>query len=224
MDAYWAKDIQELFRLERRHSFIKFVELLLAASGGIFEATRYARPCEVSRTTIANYLAVLEATFLVHIIRPYSTGKTAEIVAAPKVYGFDTGFVCEFRGWSTPRRDDMGLLWEHYVLNEIHARFPDLRVCYWRNKQGCEVDFVIARRRQSLVALECKWSADDFDPAGLKAFALRYPKAYMIVVAQNIQRGYSKRFGESTVKFTNLEGLEAVLHAGTKVSLDPQAR
>ena len=26
MDAYWAKDIQELFRLERRHSFLRFVE------------------------------------------------------------------------------------------------------------------------------------------------------------------------------------------------------
>ena len=35
MDAYWAKDIQELFRLERRHSFQKFAELLMAQSGGI---------------------------------------------------------------------------------------------------------------------------------------------------------------------------------------------
>ena len=42
MDAYWAKDIQELFRLERRASFQRFVELLLAQSGGIFEATKFA--------------------------------------------------------------------------------------------------------------------------------------------------------------------------------------
>ena len=42
LDAYWAKDIQELFRLERRHSFQRFVELLIAQSGGIFEATQYA--------------------------------------------------------------------------------------------------------------------------------------------------------------------------------------
>lgn len=60
MDAYWAKDIQELFRLERRASFQKFVELLVAQSGGIFEATRFAAPCEVTRTAISNYLKVLE--------------------------------------------------------------------------------------------------------------------------------------------------------------------
>jgi hypothetical protein len=33
IDAYWAKDIQELFRLERRDSFQKFTELILAQSG-----------------------------------------------------------------------------------------------------------------------------------------------------------------------------------------------
>jgi predicted AAA+ superfamily ATPase len=55
MDAFWAKDIQALFRLERRDSFLRFIELLLSNSGGIFEATSYARPCEVSRTTIGNY-------------------------------------------------------------------------------------------------------------------------------------------------------------------------
>ncbi|PYV04098.1 MAG: hypothetical protein DMG26_08305 [Acidobacteria bacterium] len=85
MDAYWAKDIQELFRLGRRDSFLKFTELVLAQSGGIFEATRFAGPCEVSRPTIVNYLRVLEAMFVAHVIRPFSTRRPTEIVAAPKV-------------------------------------------------------------------------------------------------------------------------------------------
>jgi predicted AAA+ superfamily ATPase len=85
MDAYWAKDVLELFRLERRASFQRFAELLFAESGAIFEATRFARPCEVSRQTITNYLAVLEATFVVHVLRPFSGGGTAEIVSAPRV-------------------------------------------------------------------------------------------------------------------------------------------
>jgi len=205
MDAYWAKDIQELFRLERRQSFLQFVELLLASSGGIFEATRYARPSEVSRTTIANYLSVLETTFVAHIVRPYSTGKTAEIVAAPKVYGFDTGFVCYFRGWHQPRRDDLGLLWEHYVLNELHARLQTRRINYWRDKQGHEVDFVLARRGELPLAIECKWSASDFDPGALKVFSARYPKAEVFVVAQDVGRSYTKRYDSLNVIFTSLE-------------------
>jgi hypothetical protein len=34
MDAYWAKEILELFRLERRDSFQKFAELLVFAGVG----------------------------------------------------------------------------------------------------------------------------------------------------------------------------------------------
>src|SRR3990172_2616618 len=81
MEAYWAKDIQELFRLERRHSFLKFAELLMIQSGGIFEANRFAGPCEVSRSTIANYLSILEATYVVHIVRPFSSHRPTEIVS-----------------------------------------------------------------------------------------------------------------------------------------------
>jgi len=82
VDSYWARDIQELFRLERRHSFQKFLELLLVQSGGIFEASSLAGPCEVSRTTIQDYLSALEATFVVTVVRPYHTSRPVEIVAA----------------------------------------------------------------------------------------------------------------------------------------------
>jgi predicted AAA+ superfamily ATPase len=67
--------------------------------------------------------SVLETTYVAHVVRPFSTRKSVEIVAAPKVYGFDTGFICYFRGWQQPRSDDLSVLWEHYVL-ERAARAP----------------------------------------------------------------------------------------------------
>ncbi len=211
MDAYWAKDIQELFRLERHHSFQKFMELLLANSGSIFEATRYARLCEVSRTTITNYLAVLETTFVSHIIRPFSTRRSTEIISAPKVYGFDTGFVCYYRGWYTLRREDMGILWEHFVLNELHAHLQSKRILYWRDKQGHEVDFILAERNQPPIAIECKWSLPNADHSGLKAFRKQYPIGESFVVVNHLDHSFSKQIGEGIVRFVNLQGLiEAV--------------
>ncbi|MBI5434759.1 MAG: ATP-binding protein [Planctomycetes bacterium] len=207
LDSYWAKDIQELFRIERRHSFLRFTELLLASSGGIFEATRFAGPCEVSRTTIASYLSVLEATSLAHVLRPYATSRTAEIVSAPKVYGFDTGFVCHVRGWDTLRTDDLGTLWEHFVLNELHARLQTHRVQYWRDKQGREVDFVLGRRGRPPIAIECKWSADQFEPAALLAFAARYPEATAFVVAHDVERAHRRTIGGVSMEFVGLAGL-----------------
>lgn len=207
MDAFWAKDIQELFRLERRSSFQRFLELVMAQSGGIFEATRFATPCEVSRSTIGNYLKVMEATFVAHVIRPFSTHRPTEIVAAPKVYGFDTGFVCYYRGWQELRPDDLGLLWEHFVLNEILAKLQSREIFYWRDKRGHEVDFILATRRSNPMALECKWSSRDFDATNIQAFRRQYPKGENVVVAHDVQRAFQHRYDQITVRFESLPAL-----------------
>lgn len=209
MDAYWAKDIQELFRLERRYSFQKFAELLIMQSGGIFEATRFARPCEVSRTTISNYLSVLESTYVIHVIRPFSTHRPTEIVSAPKVYAFDTGFVCYYRGWHELRQEDMGLLWEHFVLNEIHAHLQTRRISYWRDKRGHEIDFVLSpyKKPKHPIAIECKWSSTDFNAGNMKAFRRQYPAGSNYVVANDVDRSYTRTYNDVSVSFVNLPGL-----------------
>ena len=207
VEAFWARDIQELFRLERRSSFLKFVELLSVQSGGIFEASRFAAPCEVSRTSISNYLTVLEATFAVSVIRPFSTRKANEIVSAPRVYGFDTGFSCFFRGWHELRREDLGRLWEQYVLNEMQAHLQTRKINYWRSKQGHEVDFILVRQGKPQVAIECKWSADDFETRNLKAFRRRYPGGRNLVTAADVDRSFTRSFDYLEVKFVSLAGL-----------------
>jgi len=217
MDAFWAKDIQELFRLERRHAFQRFAELLMAQSGGIFEATRFARPCEVSRSTIANYLKVLEATFVVHLIRPFSSHRSTEIVSAPKVYAFDTGFACYYRGWHALRREDLGLLWEHFVLNELHARLQTREIRYWRDKRGHEIDLVVGGRGRAPAAVECKWAADEWDGANLRAFRSHYPLGENYVVAHDVERSYHRTCGPQSVRFLGLSELITRLHGSSAV-------
>ncbi len=207
LDAYWAKDIQELFRLERRYSFQKFAELLMTQSGGVFEATRFAAPCEVSRSTISNYLSVLEATYVVHVIRPFSSRRSTEIVSAPKVYGFDTGFICYHQGWTQLRQEDLGLLWEHYVLNEIMAHTQSRDIQYWRDKRGHEVDFILTPKRNRPIAVECKWSADSFSPRQLSSFRRQYPEGQNYVVSPDVDQPFSKVFNGMSVRFVNLNTL-----------------
>ncbi len=211
MDAYWAKDIQELFRLERRHSFQRFAELLFIQSGSMFEATRFARDCEVSRTTIVNYLAVLEATFVAHVLKPFSARRTTEIVAAPKVYAFDTGFVCHYRGWNALRNDDLGVLWEHFVLNELHARLQTREIRYWRDKRQHEIDFVFQRRGKPPAAIECKWSAGELDARNLVAFRQVHPRGDNFVVARDVRRPYRRSVAGVDIQFLGLDDLIARL-------------
>jgi len=214
LDSYWAKDIQTLFRLEKRYSFQKFAELLFTQSGSIFETTRFTSPCEVSRTAINNYLSILEATFVAHIIRPFNTHLPTEIISAPKVYGFDTGLVCYTKGWHTLRPDDHGLLWEHCVLNELQASLQTRNIYYWRDKSHHEIDFIYLKKRdhQNPIAIECKWNVDKFDVKNLQIFRKRYPKGENFVAAYNVNQSYQKQYDDNiVVTFISIEELSKLL-------------
>jgi uncharacterized protein len=219
MDAFWAKDIQELFRVAQRDAFMKLLELLLVNSGGIFEASHYAQKCEVDRKTIVNHLRALEITHMAHILRPFSTRKISEIVAAPKVYGFDTGFICYYRGWDVLRPADYGSLWEHIVLNEIHAALQTRRIHYWGDKKGHEVDFVLARRGGSPIAIECKWSERELDPKSLHTFALLYPEADLYVVSHDIDKTFVRKTDKLNIRFVGLPEIIRRLQAESRLAL-----
>ena len=217
LDSYWAKDIQELFRLERRASFQRLVELMAAQSGGIFEATRFAGPCEINRQTVTNYLAVLEATLVAHVVRPFSTRRSTELVSAPKVYAFDTGFVCYARGWHDLRPDDLGLLWEHFVLNEMQASLQTQQIHYWRDKNKHEIDFVIRKRGGAPDAIECKWSAGEFDPKNLLAFRRQYSHGKNWVVSADVDQSYTRQVKGVEVRYVGLRGLVNELAAAERI-------
>jgi hypothetical protein len=183
MDSYWAKDLQELFVVEKKTAFLKLAELLFRQSGGLFEAQSFTAPCELSRQTVRNYLDVLETTLLASVLRPFAGGSPTELVHQPRVYMFDTGFVAYARGWDVLRADDRGNLLEHLVLAELQARFLRSAIFYWRDRQKHEVDFVVKPARgRSAIAIECKARSSAMDPAGLLAFRRRHPVGRNLLV------------------------------------------
>lgn len=182
LDSYFARDVQELFRLEKRAGFLRVLQILMRQSGGMLDVTRVAKEAEISRPTVTTWLNVYEVTHTIHLVRPFAGGGRREIVAQPKVFGFDTGMVCHVRGWDRLRNDDCGVLWEHLVLETLLASGV-AKLHFWRDKQQREVDFVLPRRRDVVDAIECKWRADTFEPRGLQAFRAVYPKGANYVVA-----------------------------------------
>jgi hypothetical protein len=112
------------------------------------------------------------------------------------------------RGWDPLRPEDCGLLWEHLVLENLQAAFPDEPIRYWRDKAGCEVDFVRARSRDEVDAFECKWDASAFDAASLHTFRAIYPKGRNYLVAPLSGPDYLKRFGKFEVSVCNPTGLD----------------
>ncbi len=117
-------------------------------------------------------------------------------------------------GWTHFRPADRGICWKHFVLNEIQARLQWQTLHYWRDKQGHEVDFVIARRGRPAVAIEGKWKDTDLNTRNFKAFLGLYPDAECVTVSSNVDRPYARAIGDATMRVFNLEPLIAHLTGG----------
>jgi predicted AAA+ superfamily ATPase len=199
LDSFFARDIQKLFLFRDVEKFNTLFEYLLRQSGGQFETSKAASELKISRLTVENHLKALEITQAVTRIRPFFGGGQKEIVKMPKIYGFDTGFITFVRGWDPLRPQDHGILWEHLVLEYLQASFPDQAITYWRDKEGREIDFVLAQRRDQIDAVECKWNPSEFDPSALRVFRSYYPKGKNYIVCPLMDKSYMKRYGSLTV-------------------------
>jgi len=202
LDSYFARDVQELFRLEKRAGFLRVLELLFRQSGGMLDVSKLAAESQISRPTVTNWLEVYQITHVARVVRPFSAVGFFMIRRPPRVFGFDTGLVCHARGWDHLRAEDCGLLWEHLVLDAlIAAGVPKIQ--FWRDKQQREVDFVVPRGRDSVDAIECKWKPDAFETRGLVAFREQYPKGRNFVVSPLNSAEYERTMNDIKVSFVS---------------------
>jgi hypothetical protein len=193
LDSYFARDVQELFRVEKRGAFLLLVETLLRQSGGLLDVTKLSKLVGLSRPTVMTYLEALQVTHVVHVLRPFHGGRKRELLAQPKVYGFDTGFVAYARGWTDLRPDDLGRLWEHLVLDTLLTLSAGQKIHFWRDRSQREIDFVLPRGRGACDALECKWNPATHDGRSLAAFRALHPRGRNFVIAPNVVEPYATR-------------------------------
>ena len=207
MDSFFARDIQRLFGFRDMNRFNALFEYVLRQSGGQLGIAQSAAALGIARQTVESHLAALEVTHAVTLVRPFHGLLQNEVVKMPKAYAFDTGFVSFARGWDPLRPDDLGVLWEHLVLEQLQAHCPDQPAQYWRDKKGHEVDFILAHGRDRVDAIECKWNPSALNPAGLTAFRSAHPGGRNYLVTPSSAPAHLKRFGDLEVWVCGLEAL-----------------
>jgi uncharacterized protein len=200
LDSFFARDIQRLFGFRDMNRFNALFEYILRHSGGQFEVSNTASALGIARSTVESHVRALETTYAATLVRPFHGGGQSEIMKQPKVYAFDTGFVSFARGWDPLRTEDLGVLWEHVVLEHLQAHFPDTPTRYWRDKVGREIDFVLAHRRDEIDAIECKWDPSRFDASALRLFRTYYPTGRNYLVTPSADPPYTVRHGEHEVR------------------------
>jgi uncharacterized protein len=209
MDSFYARDVQELFRIRSRTGFLKLLHLLLSQSGGQLDYLKLSREIELSRPTIKSHIDAMQLAHAVYLLPPFSGGGRKEILKQPKCYGFDTGFVCFAKGWDSLRSENKGLLWEHCVLDILRTVYPGKGLYYWREKSGHELDFIVKHSANDIAVYECKYNPEAFDAAPLAAFRALYPKGTNYVLSPVIKEAYRRTMRGMEVRFIPADAIMA---------------
>ncbi len=172
IDTYVRKDVRDAGNIGDMTIFNNLLEILASQSGGLLNITELANTVKLNRQTVQNYLNLLENTFIIKRITPFSKNPRTELSKNPKIYMLDTGMMHLLWLKDFPQTIH-GSSFETFVFLELHK--AGLKVNFWRTANKQEVDFIVASDR--LNAIEAKYSFASSDLRGLAAFATKYPCA-----------------------------------------------
>ncbi len=166
VQTYVERDVNDMLRVVDRNKFDLFVKLLAGRVGQLLNLQALAGDIGVTSTTLASWLSVLEACFIVFRLPCHFKNFGKRLLKTPKLYFTDVGLASSLLGireLSQVARDPLfGGLFENLVVAEaLKARLnrgetPDLY--YWRDRHGLEVD-LLAPSGGRMLPIEIKSSA-----------------------------------------------------------------
>lgn len=160
---YINKDIIEILKISKPDVMQKLITLIAHSSGQLVNYNQLATDCQVSTTTIQNYLYILENTYTLSKITPFVGNKRKEITSNPIYYFIDNGFrnqALQNLNSVLSIRQDVGLLIQSAIYQELLKfkvqNFLDFTIQFWRTQSGAEVDFVL-HQHETIIPIEIKY-------------------------------------------------------------------
>lgn len=154
--TYVERDVRQLVNVTHQGEFELFIRLLAGRVGQVVNLEGLSGEVGVSSTTLKEWLAVLEASFIIFRLQPYYNNFGKRFIKSPKVYFTDVGLAAHLLDLISPEqvsRDPLlgGLFENMVVLEALKVRYNagrDGSIYYMRDKNGVEVDLVIERQRK----------------------------------------------------------------------------
>jgi len=129
----------------------KLWAMLAHCNGGIWNASQLASSLGVSYHTVNRYADILEQTFLIRKLPPFSANLRKRLVKSPKIYFRDTGLLHYFLGIRDESTLDIhparGLSWEGFIIDQLVSAYQRYATgsqpFFWRTATGDEVDLLM---------------------------------------------------------------------------------
>jgi hypothetical protein len=190
---YVERDVRQVKNVADLGTFQKFMRLCAGRIGQVINLSSLGNDCGINHSTVKEWIALLEASYVVFSLYPYYKNFGRRLIKAPKLYFVDTGLACSLlKIRSAEELSDhylRGGLVESFIIGDLLKQQYNLEqqptLYFWRDHNGREIDCVFDGSRYP-VAIEIKAGktvvTDFFKEIGLWQETTDTPKAPRYVI------------------------------------------
>lgn len=156
--TYLREEIQAEAVTRNVQAFAEFLDSIALANGQEINYQSLASDCQVSPSTLKNYIQILEDTLIGFSLKAFTKTKKRKAITRSKHFLFDVGVVNHIcrRGVIKPKSELFGIAFEHFILLEVRSYLSYSRskktMGYWRSTTQFEVDLTVGND----IAIEIK--------------------------------------------------------------------
>lgn len=190
-ESYLFKDVLAFQKVRYSQAIKDLARALAYQIGSEVNENELAGRLKIDRKTVVNYLDLLEQSFVILRLFPFSKNPRREIGKKYKIYFTDLGVRNVLIGDFNPARvrDDLGALWESFLIVERIKSFANggesVRNYFWRTYGGAEVDYLEKPPTSDKTpAFEIKYTRETLS-RGAKAFSEAYGVPVTLVNKEN---------------------------------------
>lgn len=161
--TYLERDVRQMVNVRDLATFQRFLKMCAARNGQLLNLSGLANDCGVTHNTAKAWISVLEASYIVFLLKPHHQNFGKRLVKTPKLYFYDTGlaaYLLGIQGGDQLSTHSMrGPLFEAFIVSELlksrYNRGLASNLYFWRDNSGNEVDLII-EAGEKLLPLEIK--------------------------------------------------------------------
>ena len=163
LQTYIERDVRLIRNIGDLSRFQLFIKLCASRTGQLLNISSLGNECGISSTTASSWISILEASYIIFLLRPHHKNYNKRLVKMPKLYFYDTGLAAYLLGIHSIEQLDThyskGALFESLVISELMKKAYNAgrepHYFFWRNKTGNEIDLLIEEGSR-LVPVEIK--------------------------------------------------------------------
>lgn len=172
IDTYLKKDIRDLAEVKEIEKFNKLLEILASQTGNLLNIEELSNTCHLAKQTVQHYLFILENTYVIRLVKPFSKNLRSELFKTPKIYFYDSGLV-HLLWLKVISPEILGGVFETAVFSEMVKKFGKESINFWRTKDKKEIDFIL-KIQNKIIPIETKINFASFSKRSIDYFLKKY--------------------------------------------------